>query len=319
MIAKREPGPESIEAAAGWLALMHSEDFDDQAVRQLQDWRQASAENELAFQRMQAFWGRFDHVPAQPAHQALRRALGGDGYKRRNVTLALLLGATGLSLGWWGRQALPAWTAQYHTATGQRQEWRLADQTRLVLNTASAVDVTFDDRQRILYLHQGELWVDVASDAQRPFRVQTRHGQVTALGTQFSVRDDGRRTWLGVQESAVSVTAQDSVEARRVMAGYQTTLDRSAVAEPYPLPADSQAWTRGLLKADDQPLVEVLQTLRRHYLGILRFDEQALQPLRVSGVFRLDDPQSALAALEAGLPLHIRHYGPWLTQVSLKR
>jgi len=48
----------------------------------------------------------------------------------------------------------------------------------------------------------------------------------------------------------------------------------------------------------------------------VRFDEQALQGLRVSGVFRLDDTDAALATLADNLPINVEHFTDLLVVVK---
>ena len=50
--------------------------------------------------------------------------------------------------------------------------------SRLRLNANSAVDLRFDDRQRLLILRHGELVIEVAADAGRPFCVRTAEGEI---------------------------------------------------------------------------------------------------------------------------------------------
>jgi transmembrane sensor len=71
-----------------------------------------------------------------------------------------------------------------------------------------------------------------------------------------------------------------------------------------------------MLKADDRPLVEVLQALGSWRHGVLQFDEQALQDIRVSGVFRLDDTDAALATLADNLPIRIEHFTPLFVRIT---
>jgi len=45
-------------------------------------------------------------------------------------------------------------------------------------------------------------------------------------------------------------------------------------------------------------------------------DEQALQGLRVSGVFRLDDTDAALATLADNLPIQVEHFTDLLVVIK---
>jgi transmembrane sensor len=80
--------------------------------------------------------------------------------------------------------------------------------------------------------------------------------------------------------------------------------------------ADPDAWTRGLLKVNDQPLSEVLQTLASYRPGMVRFDPQALRELRVSGVFKLDDTAAALSTLADNLPIQVEYFTDLLVVIK---
>ncbi len=71
-----------------------------------------------------------------------------------------------------------------------------------------------------------------------------------------------------------------------------------------------------MLRVDDRPLSDVLQTLANYRHGLLRFDAQALQGMRVSGVFRLDDTDAALATLADNLPIKVERFTDLLVRVT---
>ncbi|KCB30966.1 fec operon regulator FecR domain protein [Bordetella hinzii L60] len=63
------------------------------------------------------------------------------------------------------------------------------------------------------------------------------------------------------------------------------------------------------------PLADFLDELSRYRPGVLRWDE-ALDGLRVSGVFSLRDTDAALRALADALPLRVARYTRWWTVVG---
>jgi len=207
-------------------------------------------------------------------------------------------------------------TADQHTAIGERREFLLSDGSEVQLNSNSALDIKFDGRQREVELLRGELWVQVAKDAQRPFVVRTDQGTITALGTRFVVRRGPQGTTVSVLESAIAAKA-DSVDVVKVATGQQALLKDGRVQAPRSIGSgDPAAWTRGVLKVDDRPLGEVLQTLADYRHGLLRFDSRALEGIRVSGLFRLDDTDAALAALGDNLPIRIERFTDLLIVVK---
>ena len=302
-----------IQQAANWLTRLHDEDVSESERQAFNAWCQADPRHAVAIERMRALWGSFDTLPAQPARVALNRAFA--PRPARGVQAMAVLGL--VLCGWLGLEQLPVWMADQRTGVGERLQIALADGSQLQLNSNSAVDVRFDGHQRVVELLQGELWVDVAKDARRPFVVRTDQGTATALGTRYLVKraPDGT-TVVTVIESTVAVKG-DTNEGVKVMAGQRSILDHGR-AEPSQAidDTDPDAWTRGLLKVNDQPLSDVLQTLASYRHGLVRFDPQALRGLRVSGVFRLDDTAAALAALADNLPIQVEYFTDLLVVVK---
>ncbi len=302
-----------IQQAANWLTRLHDEDVSESERQAFNAWCQADPRHAVAIERMRALWGSFDTLPAQPARVALNRAFA--PRPARGVQAMAVLGL--VLCGWLGLEQLPVWMADQRTGVGERLQIALADGSQLQLNSNSAVDVRFDGHQRVVELLQGELWVDVAKDARRPFVVRTDQGTATALGTRYLVKraPDGT-TVVTVIESTVAVKG-DTNEGVKVMAGQRSILDHGRAEPPQAIDdTDPDAWTRGLLKVNDQPLSDVLQTLASYRHGLVRFDPQALRGLRVSGVFRLDDTAAALAALADNLPIQVEYFTDLLVVVK---
>ncbi|WP_460142123.1 FecR family protein [Pseudomonas sp. S2_E01] len=306
-----------INAAAHWLTLLHDDLSTDADREAFELWREADPLHALAVERMRELLGSLDELPVAPARVALKQAFfrPRPTMAARGAQAVALLGV--LMCGWIGLENLPVWLADQRTGVGERRELVLSDGSHVQLNSDSALDVKFDGQQRVIELLAGELWVEVAKDAQRPFVVRTDQGTATALGTRYLVkRDADGSTVVSVLESVVAAKPRAG-EVVNVKAGEQTVLRDGDVAKPQAIgDASPDAWTRGLLKVDDRPLSEVLHELASYRHGLVRFDEQALQGLRVSGVFRLDDTDAALATLADNLPIEVERFTDWLVVVK---
>ncbi|AZP71784.1 FecR family protein [Pseudomonas poae] len=302
-----------IQQAANWLTRLHDEDVTEADRHAFDAWCQADPRHAVAIERMRGLWGSLDTLPAKPARMALNRAF--TPQRSRGVQVTGVLGV--VLCAWLGLQHLPVWMADQRTGVGERRQVVLEDGSRLQLNSNSAVDVKFDGHQRVIELLQGELWVDVAKDAQRPFVVRTDQGTATALGTRYLVkRAENGTTLVTVIESTVAVKG-DTSEGVKVAAGQRSILDHGQAQAPQAIGnSDPDAWTRGLLKVNDKPLDEVLQSLASYRHGLVRFDPQALKNLRVSGVFKLDDTTAALAALADNLPIQVEYFTDLLVVVK---
>jgi transmembrane sensor len=204
--------------------------------------------------------------------------------------------------------------ADLHTARGQRQNFNLADGSRLSLNAESAVDLRFNDRQRLVILRRGELVIDVAPDANRPLIVRTAEGEMRALGTRFLVAQEADASRL--------VVLQHSVEARLFDGTTQVVKEGQAAllsTRNITLASDDERgraeWLNGRLNVLDESLEQVIDALRPYHRGFLRVAPE-VRGLRVQGVFPLDAPDRTLDALAETLPIRIDRYSPWLTMIS---
>lgn len=319
MSDEHEPSERMISEAASWLALVNDEAVSTADRQAFDSWCEADPRHALALARMQSLWGSFDDLPGEPARLALRQTFPHSGVKAsfRGLQVVALLGV--LMGGWMSVERMPIWMADQHTNVGERREFLLSDGSEVQLNSDSALDVKFDGRQRELELLRGELWVQVAKDAQRPFVVRTDQGTITALGTRFLVRRGPEGTTVSVLESAIAARA-NSADVVKVATGQQALLKDGSVQLPRSIGnSDPAAWTRGLLKVDDRPLGEVLQTLAGYRHGLVHFDSKELEGMRVSGLFRLDDTDAALATLSDNLPIRIERFTDLLIVVKPQR
>lgn len=306
-----------VSQAAHWLVKLHAGELDDAGRRALQRWREQDPRHERAWQAAESLAQRFGSLPAELGHAALdrprqrsRRALV------KSIVLALTLPASGV-LAWrrWGGEL----SADYRTATGETRAIPLADGGQLFLSSASAADVLFDATQRRIVLHAGELLVQTAPDSARPprpFFVHTAEGRIRALGTRFSVRRDGTgRSRVTVLEHAVEIQPADGGTPLRLDAGQQARFSASAVSPPTPAPAGADAWVRGHLVADGQPLGDFIAELARFRPGLLRCDPE-VAGLHVSGVFQTTDTDRALATLADSLPVALRYRSRYWVSVE---
>lgn len=328
-ISAAESGPIDravLEEAARWYVRLQG----DEAVeapsaqnRSWQHWLDEAPAHRRAWERVRNLQARMGRVPADIAVPTLKTRGGGRASRRGAFkTLGLVLGAGALgAVGWKVLEQAPwqVWGAACRTGTGERRSYRLADGSMLELNTGSAADVAFDARARLLRLHEGEILVTTHPDQggmDRPFVVETRQGRLTALGTRFIVRQMQGMTRLTVLEHGVRAEpAHAPRQAVTVEAGQQLMLAADKAGEVRAAPAYEDAWSRGMLVALDWRLDEFLQELARYRPGLLGCDA-AVAGLKVSGVFRLDQPEAVLHNLTGLLPVRVQRLGRWWTRVA---
>ena len=297
--------------AAQWFVLLQSGETTAADRTRWTHWRAADPAHEAAWQRAEQVSGKFGRLPGALSMPVLSRTVRSD---RRAAVKALAVLLTAAPAGWLAWRASPAreWLADHRTATGERRELRLADGTRIQLNTATAIDVAYGTTQRLVRLHAGEILIETAPDAvpssdpaYRPFIVETAQGRLRALGTRFVVRqhEGGDRSQLTVLDGAVEVRPDDARSLRAVVrAGEQAMFSAKAIGEITAAEPDADDWSRGVLRARNMRLHDFLAELGRYRPGVLRCDP-AVADLRVSGVFQLRDTGPVLDCVPLGVPV----------------
>ncbi|MDU9022829.1 FecR domain-containing protein [Pseudomonas corrugata] len=309
------PAPSSeardiARAAARWLTLMEfgGNEFDSAG---LQRWRDSSAHHEAAWQKAQRLRQRFAGVPPSLGMATLDRP----SLPRRAVLKRALGVAALVPTAWMLGRALPldAWRADLHTATGEQRSWSLVDGSLLQLNTDSAVNL--DLKARRLRLVQGEMALKVSGVT--PLAVQAPYGLITVSRGEICVR-------LGEQGCRVSVVS-GSAQLQplhglvlRLEAGQQASLHAAGAGPVVGLDVTQPGWRDGVLVAQNQPLGDFLRELGRYRPGVLRWDD-ALESLRVTGSFRLENTDKVLALLSASLPLDIQMRTRYWVTLTLRK
>lgn len=236
----------------------------------------------------------------------------------RRALLGLLVGG---GIGAYALRQTPQWqysVADHRTARGERRQLTLADGTRIMLGSASAIDVRYSPQARQVRLLAGEIFIVTASDHARPFTVQTAQGTVRALGTRFSVREADEGIRVAVEQGAVEIRPAAGAPAVRLDAGQQSRFNRAGADAARPLDANAMAWTRGLLVAERMPLSDFLAEVSRYRRGVLRADP-AVRALVVSGVYPLDDTEQILDTLPQSLPVTLSRTTRWWVTLKARK
>jgi transmembrane sensor len=302
--------PDIAKRAVHWWVELQSGNTRDTDRRAFEHWLAEHPDHARAWRHIESVSGRLhglsEHASAARAALAQKPAL----QRRKSVKLLMLLFFAGGSA-YMAEQRLPwrAWTADYRTAVGERRAITLADGTRLMLNTDSAVDIRYTPDARRVRLVRGEIMVTTGhgDTAARRFFVDTTQGTLEALGTRFAVRQDADDARLDVFEGAVRIEPMDAPQNTVVLhAGQRARFDRVRVARVERIDPDETAWTSGLIVASHMRLDDFLAELSRYRNGVVRCDP-ALAELRLSGTYPLDDTDRVLTALARALPVRVEY------------
>ena len=182
------------------------------------------------------------------------------------------------------------YAADFKTATGQQQRFILADGSQLILGAQSAVNLRFNDAVRQIDLVQGELYIEVAKDPQRPLSVHTSQADFKALGTKFIVNQSASMSTISMLHSKVEVRSQHAAaNTAIVQQGQKITADKHGLGAIEWIDTDlvELAWQQHQVLAEDLPLSDVLSRLNREHDAMIWFSAAELAEFKVSGVINM--------------------------------
>ncbi len=331
--------PDLMEEAVEWLVKLRGGNLSEAQTHAFAEWLSQDNEHAAAFAKAEDFLGEMVAAVKLPrpadiesipnAERPSQQPLAFQPRKTLKPWLAIPLAmaaawlvAVGLVLpnqsSLWGNLL-----SDYHTQPGEFRDIQLADGSRLLLNTNTAVSVDYQPTQRLITLHHGEARFTVAKDSQRPFEVKADALMVRALGTVFDVyRKEPDAIKVTVQEHAVAARIQKEISTQkpdhssqvRVQAGQQlvyqgdNTLTQPAATNL----TQASAWQQRRLYINDRPLGELVEELDRYRMGRIYLSDAKLKNLRVTGVFPLDNPEEVIASVRKVLGLQETRIGPWL-------
>jgi transmembrane sensor len=299
-VDRRRIAPAVAEQAVEWLVELQAGDISEQRRLAWQAWRAANAEHERAWQRIEAV-----NLGLRGLDTPLAlTALDAPGRRSRRDALKVLMlfalaggGVAGLQ----GSAPLLALRSDEATSVGERRVLKLADGSRLELNTASAVDIRFDAGQRLIEMRQGEILLDGASDP-RPLRIHTPQGLIESQGGRLNVRILERSSRVSLFAGSADLLAEG--QRQSLLPGQQASITPVRIEAPQGANEDNVAWARGMLVASGMRLDDFLAELGRYRHGHLSCDPQ-VAGLLISGSYPLDNTERILAMLPKALPVEV--------------
>lgn len=325
--------PSIAHEAAQWLLRLTEDDASPAERERLRAdfdaWKREHPQHEAAARRMESVLAQLGALrddaagQTQPLHAGLKAgwAAGRRRRVRRAMAALALAGVLAAPLAVFLHFYPSSYLlADMRSGASQWQTHVLSDQSRVTLEPGTALNLHFDPQRREVELVRGDILVEVAKDAARPFTVRTAEGTVRALGTRFVVHAEAGVTVLTMLESKVLATPRQAAggAGREVSAGQALRITAQGLGEPTAVDAAAleDAWKYRRLVVQDQPLADVLDTLARYRPGVMRIDREALAGLQVNAVLPLDDPERALQLLASSFPIRVRTLTPWLVMID---
>ncbi|HIE4563765.1 TPA: FecR family protein [Stenotrophomonas maltophilia] len=303
-----EPSPRQARQALRWVIRCSAGPLPERQQRTLQRWLQADPRHALAWRQQQAFWQGLD--TAGPDVLAALPELTADRQGLRPIAprrLPWLLASAAAVVLMVAAAPHALLLARSDLSSGDAPRVvQLEDGSTAVLDAGTALALEFDGQQRRLRLLRGQAWFQVAHEA-RPFQVEAGGGRVRDIGTAFSVSMQDTTVTTQVSEGAVDVRPGDG-SVQRLHAGQSRTFRDGRWLQPVWL-EDAEAmapWRRGEVAIDNLPAAQAIADLARYRRAPVWVLGGQGANVRVSGLFHLQQPETAIDAVAAQAGLRVQ-------------
>jgi transmembrane sensor len=295
--------------AATWLARLQSGREPD-VERKFRSWHDSDTRHAEAFQRVRRSYDQAgllrhsailvssDETPIRKPEWKPRSAFAAAAAVAVLVLGAILLRGGTAPFG--GTDAV-----MLTTRVGEIRQVRLADGSRVTLDTATRVDVDISRSRRTAHLSHGRARFQVVH-ADAPFVVETAHASISTREGVLDVEKIGEEGHVQVLAGAADLRGRDQSRAGPVAlsAGEGATFSPGG-AERESAVAATPDWTRGMLQFDGTPLADVVALANRYSERHIVLVGN-LGALRVTGAFRAGDTAGLAKALAAAFSLSLQ-------------
>ncbi len=327
---KSELPPHIVDQAVDWAVKLGSGQAEPGVQDACDAWRREDPCHETAWQALGSIDQEFKKIPQSMAELACQTLVQAPDQMRklkarRGVVKALFFAVLVMGLGYaLGFQTFlrskPVIYQVHTTLKGQRQTIFLPDNSCIILNTASRVQINYSSQKREIHLGSGEIFIETGRDQKgigpkRPFWISSGNIWFEAVGTRFNLRMSEKSTQLYVSQGQVNIYLNNSPKpAVQVQAGQTFEVGEKSGAMPVELRHPvlvPGAWVKGMVMARKMPLNAFAGELSRYIPGRIDTDASAAD-LTISGVFQIKtskDTAKILAALSQTLPVEIKKEG----------
>jgi transmembrane sensor len=303
----------ALQQASEWFAVLNDTRASESDHQAWQAWLAASPAHAFAWQEVESVHASFQQLNTIASKSASFDALRLSSSRRDFMKVLGFAGASVFSLMLVKKYS--PWQDWVTTLTATNQAYRppaaetsmvaLADNGKLWLNANSHAKVEYGWTLRRITLLAGEILLQSGHDEKlRPLVVDTLHGRLTALGTRFTVRQESGKTLLAVYQGQVAITPTPG-SAKVVDAGWQAYFDDRTIYAFEPASPAREAWTRGMLIADNTRLDEFVAELSNYTTKKISV-ARSLAHHRVMGVYPFSNVPIVMAEVANSLSIRLR-------------
>ncbi|OLF55554.1 FecR family protein [Pseudomonas chlororaphis] len=186
------------------------------------------------------------------------------------------------------------------------RSFSLPDGSTLYVNANTRLHIDFSAHQRNLYLEQGQLYLEVAADKERPLWVHSGNASVRVVGTGFDVRRGQKQLVVSVAHGQVAFTPDARKTDSLLLGARQRGIYdyASGTLREQAVNVDEVAdWRSGHLAFRNRELASLVDELNLYRRQPVLLADGALGTFKVSGNLDVQDPDALIKALPALIPV----------------
>lgn len=285
------------KAAIGWHVRVTGGSATAEELRRFAAWLEVPL-NRAAYDRIATVWSA-----AGPAAEIVRAAAQQQG-SAKTQSRRWFIGAMGTAVAASAAYLVvrPMWilAPELRTQSGERRTFVLNDGSSVMLNSSTLLRTRVNNAERKVQLTGGEALFSVVPDISRPFSIATPVGEITVVGTEFSVwsraTDD---LTLTVLSGVVTAQPDATGASMTVRAGEQLAWNATSVGAIGKVDANKAlAWRTGHVVYENATLQDVALDFERYYGIRARVDDARAAMRPVNGIFQLGSLDSFAHSIE---------------------
>jgi transmembrane sensor len=338
------PGPRQIEAeACAWISQFDGAEPSQEDLAAFREWINRSPQHLKEIRRLSTLWGDLNiltEVAALPK-KSPAQASKSTGRRTRFAAIAVSMSAmvmvAAVVFSVLRRNGVDRSTVQvlYSTSVGEQKSIVLPDHSKVLLNTASRIQVDYRVGQRGVHLLQGEAFFEVAHDTHRPFLVYAGANIVRAVGTAFTVRVQKQDVEVTVTEGVVELSSvphavgstvgkgliEPQTKLADIKAGQSAAFNQDVESIQSIKPQEIKrklSWREGILSFSGEPLEQVVAEVSRYTPVTIVISDPAIRDIRIGGYFKIGETDAMLEALETSFGVRVNRVNDQLIYLAAK-
>lgn len=278
--------------AADWFARANSDLWSTADQEQLDNWLGQSSSHRAAYWRLEGAWQEAARLTA--LRRPRRGAAGpriGSLLAKAVAAAAVLAGVGAVTFAYRPVAKNETKASTFETAVGDHRVLRLADGSRIELNTDTVLRLAIADGKRKAWLIKGEAFFHIKHDATHAFEVIAGNGRVTDLGTQFLVRQHLDHLEVALLEGRARIDSDEAIGGSQsaeltpgdvaFASGGSLTVSKKSTRALM----DEASWRRGVLVFEGVSLAAAVAEMNRYNTEQLVVADPAIGRRLIDGTF----------------------------------